>query len=85
MNRARGAITVTGPLGTAENETFTCGHCSKIVMIPHRADKDKIGALCKPCMHMVCTDCAAKGACEPFEKKIKAVEDRDRFLRSVGL
>lgn len=85
MNRAKGAITVTGPLGTTEIETFTCGHCSQVVSIPFKADKDKIGALCKPCMQMVCVACAKKGACEPFEKKLKIMEDRGRFLRSIGL
>lgn len=85
MNRAKGFVQITGPEGTVEFETFTCGHCSTIVQVPHKASPDALGGLCKQCMTMICPGCVEKMTCDPFEKKLKRQEDRSRFFRQIGV
>ena len=68
-----------------ESDTFTCGHCNKIVFVPPKCDPADLGGMCKSCMKLVCPSCNNIGRCIPFEKKLEKIEARDRFLRSVGL
>jgi len=85
QGRQRGFVQITGPEGVQEFETFTCGHCNKVVRVPHRAKPEELGGMCKLCMSMTCGPCTATGKCEPFEKKLERIEDRDRFFRQVGM
>jgi hypothetical protein len=86
QGRARGHLAITGPCGTVEHETFTCAHCSQVVMVPHRAAPDELGGRCHHCDAMVCPTCVQRdqGRCKPFEQRIEEYENRHRFLRSVG-
>lgn len=84
QGRTKGFRTVSGPNGTQEFETFTCAHCSHVVLVPHKAKPDDLGGICRPCMKMVCAKCCATGRCDPFEKKLKRMESRASFLQSVA-
>jgi hypothetical protein len=69
-----------------EQDTFTCSHCSKIVFVKATPNlpKPDIGGFCRLCMKNVCGTCADKGNCDPFEKKLERMEQRDRFRKSIG-
>lgn len=67
-----------------EVDTFTCCHCNRVVHVVPKMKMDDLGSMCRHCMKMVCAKCANFG-CTPFEKKLEAVEERDRVLRSYGL
>lgn len=94
MRNPQGQATLVGPkfIGKTpaaptalqtENEcdTFTCGHCQRIVHVPVRCDPADLGGLCKCCMRLVCPNCVGK-SCTPWEKAIEAMEARQHALRS---
>ena len=68
-----------------ESDSFTCGHCTRVVFVQpgHRADD--LGGLCKQCMSLICPVCVQTGKCDPWEKKMEEMEARSRFLKSAGL
>lgn len=68
-----------------EQDSFTCGHCSKIVLVGPKQKGEDIGGMCKICYNLICGPCADLGICEPFEKKLEKQEARDRFRRQAGL
>jgi hypothetical protein len=73
------------PVGTRqEMDTATCFHCNTVVHIKPFMDPADMGGLCKQCMKFICPSCVG-GGCTPFEKKLEAVEVRDRALRSYGM
>lgn len=84
MLREGGYACIAEPTGTREASTFTCYHCNKVVHVKAKSNPDDFGSMCRLCMKMVCPTCANLG-CTPFEKKIEALEKRDRALRSYGL
>jgi hypothetical protein len=65
-----------------EHDTFTCGHCNRIVHVLPKQDPASLGGFCRTCWKLTCARCA-DGLCTPFEKKLEAMEQRDRFLRAV--
>jgi hypothetical protein len=70
----RGNVVVT--------EKLTCPHCQRIY------DKPKSGAefgFCHQCFSPVCIPCGRLETCDPFEEKLKRMEQRDRLLKSVGV
>lgn len=85
MRRPGGYLICTSPDGVVEQETFTCAHDQRIVVVPHRADPTEIGGMCYQCMKLVCPRCVAAAVCSPFEKKLDAIERRHDTLRSYGL
>lgn len=98
MRKAQGYAQIVGPLGHkgrpvepqglrdwGEADTFTCGHCNRIVHVPPRTDPANIGGLCKQCMSLVCSKCVATGRCDPLEKKIERMEAKAHAIRSYGL
>lgn len=74
----------TIPAGTFEIDTFSCGHCGRVVHVKPRMDPATMGGLCRQCMKFECPACVGKG-CTPLEKKLDAMEKRDRALRSYGI
>lgn len=68
----------------SEGDSVTCKHCNGIVFLEGVQNPDDIGGFCRMCMANVCAKCNAKGACTPFEKKLEALEAKDRFRRSLG-
>lgn len=86
MRRATNYSVLTDPtLGTVEQDSFTCGHCQKIITVQPRQKGEDIGGMCKVCMGLICPVCVDKMECVPWEKKMEKIEAKDRFLRSVGL
>jgi hypothetical protein len=76
-----GQVTVTDENGQRHTDTFTCGHCSRIVEVAVKAKPADIGGLCKVCMTLICASCVGRG-CDPFEEKLKRQEQRDHTLKS---
>lgn len=67
-----------------EADTFTCGHCQRIVHVPVKADPSNIGGHCKQCDTLICPHCVDKGTCDPWEKQMERMEARQQALRSYG-
>lgn len=84
-----GYATWTSPESLTERDTFTCGHCNNIVIVPPKANPSDLGGMCKSCMKLICPKCTAlwnrTNKCTPFEKQLEKIEARARFLRSAGL
>lgn len=86
-----GFYVTTSELGEQLQETFTCCHCNRIrkLAVGESLTTAPID-MCMRCMKRVCEQCHAKGTCTPFEKKMerfekkmRAAESRDSFLRAV--
>ena len=71
-----------GDLDT-EADTFTCGHCQRIVTVKPKCDPADAGGLCYQCDALVCTRCADAGICVPFEEMLARMEAR-RSYASLG-
>lgn len=87
--RAQGYAILTDPEKPAlERDTYTCGHCNRVVFVPPRADPATLGGWCGGCARLICTACEAKKAqsltCEPFEKWLAEQEQRTRFRQALG-
>ena len=81
--REGGYFVAWDPDGAIEEcSTFTCAHCNKVVFVKPKADPDRLGGLCYLCMKPICPACVGQ-ACIPFEKRLEAVEAKDRFRRSL--
>jgi hypothetical protein len=83
MLRPGGHLLIAGPDGKREHDTFTCGHCQRVVIVRHRAAAADCGGMCKRCMKLTCPRCTAAGACTPFEKKLERAEARARLLKAI--
>jgi hypothetical protein len=66
-----------------EADTFSCGHCGKIVHVKPMADPAAIGGLCYCCNKHVCPVCVAEGRCDPLERKLERWEASDRLYRDM--
>lgn len=81
MRGVSGYATITSPEGfKREADTFTCGHCQKVVHIKPMAPLDEVGGRCTVCDTLICPGCVTTGKCEPFEKKLRRLEERKRYL-----
>ena len=67
-----------------ENETFTCKHCQRIVVVPHKADPSQLGGVCYSCDALVCPQCYGRD-CDHFANKLARAEAHHEALRSYGL
>lgn len=86
MIRPQGYATITDPENpTIEIDTFTCAHCNRIKHVKPKERPEDLGGLCKVCMGLICGSCVETGKCDPFEEKLKRMEDRDRTLREYGI
>jgi hypothetical protein len=66
----------------AEMDSFSCGHCNRIVHVRPKADPAEVGGLCKCCMRLICPHCLDTGTCDPIERKLERQEARYHALRS---
>lgn len=99
MRKPQGVTTVTGEvpndaptmidrgIAHAEKEidTFTCGHCCRVIHVLPRMDPADMGGLCKQCMELICPNCVDKMVCTPWEQQMEEIEARDRFRKAAGL
>ena len=69
-----GYIIIDGQMGRKEADTFTCGHCNKIVIVPARASPTELGGLCGCCDSLLCPDCVRDGRCLPLEVQLARLE-----------
>lgn len=75
MKGLSGYATLSGPLGfKKEADTFTCGHCQKVIHITYKHPIDDLGGRCSICDTLICPDCIKKSTCDPFEEKLKRME-----------
>ncbi len=51
-----------------EADTYTCGHCQRIVIMAPGKQTD---GLCRVCNRLVCKHCVKDGQCRPFEEEIE--------------
>lgn len=79
MKKARGYRIITDPLGTKEEDTFTCCHCNAITAVIPFKGTAALGAWCTCCDAPMCWRCAKKGGCEHIEKKLERWESRGRI------
>lgn len=97
MRNPKGYVTIVGDtrpvlvdrgsgtrIADAECDTFTCGHCNRIVHVPVKARPEDIGGLCRQCMGLVCPRCHGRGRCVPLEAAIERMERRDRLHAAVA-
>lgn len=84
--RRPGGYAVTTEPGKAdvEEDTFTCVHCNTVVFVKPFQDPAEMGGFCRLCMGHICSSSSCNDGCEPFEKKLEAMESRDRLLRAIG-
>ena len=68
-----------------EHDTFSCGHCARVVFVNARERPEDIGGLCKVCMGLICGPCVDQGICHVVEKKLQDMERRQDTLRSYGM
>lgn len=76
------AVTVDpdGKNEQTEEDTFSCGHCNRIVHCKPFKDGSALGARCTCCDKLICLPCVGKG-CMPLEKALDLYEKRNEFRR----
>lgn len=70
-------------------ETYTCAHCNRPVEWKDNMGLLKPPPMCSREMKPICEPCAKTldriGKCIVFEKRLEAIERRDRLLKAAGL
>ncbi len=84
MRNADGVITVSGPDGVFETDTFWCGHCGAHPKIQPKCSPEDLGGRCTLCGNLICPQCVGKG-CDPLEEKLRRAEAQYEARRSYGL
>jgi len=81
MKSALGYAETFNEFGTATiAETLTCAHCGNIYPKPKL---NEACGFCHMCFKAVCLPCGALTKCDPFEKKLQRLEQRQKFLDSL--
>jgi hypothetical protein len=74
--RARGYFVERHPdRPPVEEDTFTCGHCNRVVFVPAKCSPTDLGGLCSCCSKLICPSCVGRG-CDPMEEKMARWETR---------
>lgn len=63
-----------------EQDTFTCGHCQRVVFVQPMMDAASMGGRCTVCDTLICQGCLGKG-CEPMEEKLLRMEGKRNTWR----
>jgi hypothetical protein len=61
-------------------DTITCCHCNGL----HAPPQGKEASRCKLCDAPICDKLKCYETCAPFEKKLEAIERRDKLLRAAS-
>jgi hypothetical protein len=64
-----------------EADTYSCGHCNRVVHVPPFTDARSIGGGCFICDRHICPKCVDDGNCKPMEKRLEEIERRAMFER----
>lgn len=79
----RAGMPVGSGRGVFETATFTCTHCTTVVVMNPLRTRDR--AYCSKCDRYICDGCgaamAASGVCRPFAQVVEEVQE----LASKGL
>lgn len=75
---------ITGKI-IKEQDSYTCFHCQRVVMVQPRQKGEDVGGYCGVCKKLICPVCVGKGSCNPWQEQMAKIEARERFLRSAGL
>lgn len=71
---------------TREVDSFTCAHCNFINFVKCWPPTAEEGGFCRACYLHICIACDTAGLkCVPTEKRIEAMESRDRFRKALGV
>jgi hypothetical protein len=68
-----------------ECDTFTCGHCQHVTLVPPFARPEDMGGFCRQCSTAICKSCHGVGTCTPWEAKMEKQEARSHALKSYGM
>ena len=74
---------VIGGTGTFESSTYTCSHCSAVVVMNPERKRER--ARCWNCDHVLCDQCGALAktqACVPMAKRLE--EGQTRAIRDLA-
>ena len=86
--RTGGYSIISDPIkGVTEMDSFTCKHCNRVVFVHARQSPEDLGGRCTICDSLICRSCVDHGTCDPFEEKLKRLEDplyRRRSIHKVG-
>lgn len=85
MRNPGGVIILDSHMGRQEADTFTCGHCNAVVIVPVKASPTDMGGLCGVCDTLICPKCVDAGRCSPLEENLRRIEARDAARKSYGL
>lgn len=83
--RAGYATIVAPDRPVVEFDTQTCAHCNHVYVV-RSSDPTQvvdIGGGCRVCQHAICGQCADRGGCTPFERKLDEYEARQRLFRAL--
>lgn len=79
MRNPGGYSIITSPdHAPAEQDTFTCQHCNRVVFVKPFCDPASMGGRCTCCDGLICEQCVGKG-CDPMEKKLQRWEARKSY------
>lgn len=74
------AETYDGNGNVVVTEKLSCAHCQNLFNKP--GPGDDVG-FCELCFAPTCIPCAKLDKCDPFERKLERMEQRERMLRAV--
>lgn len=86
--RAQGYAIITDPDAPMpkEADTFTCGHCQRVVFVKAAADPASYGGWCGGCARLICGPCEAEKvrtlSCRPIERWLAQQEHQQQARRS---
>lgn len=88
--RAQGYAVITDPTApVVERDTFTCGHCCRVVIVDPGRDPSTYGGWCGGCTALICPRCEAEKVrtlkCVPLEARLAQQEARAATRRSLGV
>ena len=86
MRKPGGVLIATDVNGSVdETDSFSCGHCNRVVLVPVKCNPDDLGGHCRVCMAMICPACVSTGKCDPLEEKLARAEASYEARRSYDL
>jgi len=76
MRNPQGCAFICYPEKTIEIDTFSCGHCNRVVHVAVNMKIEQVGDFCRQCFKMICAKCADARVCTPLLARIEQMEER---------